>query len=182
MQREGLIPLLSGRPAKAFPAEYDDLWYLYSAVRERQPTIVLEFGAGYSTSILAEALRRNGRGHLYSVDANEYWGDLTRNALPIELRKLTTISCVPAIPVDDNKWRQSVSVVPDFIYLDGPPLTKDRPIAIDLLDMEPRLPIGCFLVVDGRKTNTRYLRDHFSKDWSFSWNRIAQRAAFKLRH
>lgn len=182
MEHEGLLPLLEGRPKDAFPAEYDDLWFLYSEAWKRKPRMILEFGSGFSTSVLAEALLRNRLGKLYSVDAIEPWAEITRKAL--RPNHPATIVYTPAVKVGEHHWRHErlPNVVPDFIYLDGPPLSKDRPVAVDVLDLEPRLNPGCFLVVDGRKTNTRYLQEHFARDWSFSWDRIAQRAVFELRH
>lgn len=51
---------------------------LYAVVRKRRPAVVLETGVcnGFSTAILLEGLRRNGTGHLYSVDLPEVAGDI----------------------------------------------------------------------------------------------------------
>jgi hypothetical protein len=46
---------------------------------------------------------------------------------------------------------------PDFIYLDGPALTRERKVAFDVLDLESRLQPGCLVIVDGRGENVRYL-------------------------
>jgi methyltransferase family protein len=50
---------------------------LYAIVRTQRPTAIVETGVcnGFSTAILLEALRRNGSGHLYSVDLPEVVGD-----------------------------------------------------------------------------------------------------------
>lgn len=181
LERENLLSLLGGRPADAFVPEYDDLWFLYKEAATRRPQVIWEFGSGYSTSILAEAAQRF-EGRLYSIDAMREWADRTRALLPAHHTN-TTVSFVPVVPVGDRFWRHESlpPELPNFIYLDGPPLTKERPIAIDVLEIEAQLPIGCFVVVDGRKMNTYYLRDHFRRGWSFSWDRIAQRGVFELR-
>src|SRR5258708_1019485 len=84
LHRNGLLTLLSNRPKSAYAPNYEDLWFLYSLVRQKKPRIILEFGAGCSTVILAQALYDNAResleavGRLYSVDAVHYWADVTR--------------------------------------------------------------------------------------------------------
>jgi hypothetical protein len=69
---------------------------------------------------------------------------------------------------------------PDLVYLDGPALTPDRKIAVDMLDMEDRLVPGTRLIVDGRSQNCRFLADKFSRRWSQSWNRFTKQTAFDL--
>jgi len=60
----------------------EDLWvgsvkppesvWLYTAVRERRPAVVVQSGvfAGYSACLLAEACRQNGRGVVHCIDPN----------------------------------------------------------------------------------------------------------------
>lgn len=51
---------------------------LYAMVRNLQPALVVETGVcnGFSTAILLEALRRNGTGHVHSIDLPEVAGDI----------------------------------------------------------------------------------------------------------
>jgi len=48
----------------------DDAFAIYCLMREKQPDIVLEIGAfvGFSTCIMAQALRDNGKGFVYCID------------------------------------------------------------------------------------------------------------------
>ena len=46
----------------------------------------------------------------------------------------------------------------DFIYLDGPPLTAERSIAVDPLILENNLSADAMIVVDGRPWNVDFLK------------------------
>jgi hypothetical protein len=54
-----------------------------------------------------------------------------------------------------------------MIYLDGPTFTRERKIAIDILDMEEKLQPGMVLIIDGRKRNTDFLRNHLKRSFKF---------------
>lgn len=47
---------------------------LHSLVRAVKPNVIVETGThkGFSSLMIAEAIRRNGFGHLYSIDINDY--------------------------------------------------------------------------------------------------------------
>ena len=65
--------LLNLRPSHAIDPNYAVLYLLYRMVRKKKPRIVLEFGSGCSTVILAEALKDNGEGFLFSLESDEYY-------------------------------------------------------------------------------------------------------------
>ena len=44
------------------------------------------------------------------------------------------------------------------------------PISGDLLLMEYMLLPGCRIIVDGRKTNARFLKNNFQRNWKYSEN------------
>ena len=56
-------------------------------------------------------------------------------------------------------------VAPDFVYIDGPPLTEERATAFDALDLEPKFRSGCMLVIDGRPLQALVLREHLKKTY-----------------
>jgi hypothetical protein len=70
---------------------------------------------------------------------------------------------------------------PDFIYLDGPSnynhtgdingfnfLGVDKvPNAADILLLEYALMPGCKIIIDGRKTNGRFLKNNLQRTWSY---------------
>ena len=54
--------LFSARPEHAFSPKWHKLWNLYWRIKKEKPNIVVEFGSGCSTIIIAQALYENGRG------------------------------------------------------------------------------------------------------------------------
>ena len=152
------------QPASALEPDWSDLWFLYRLVRERRPETLLEFGSGCSTVVLATAVRDNGVGHLWSLEVDERWARVTQAALPEELRDVVTLvqSRAEASDRDLPGWTHAnvPDVDPDFLYLDSPPLTSERRVAFDPIDLEPRFRPGFVMVLDGRRRNAFYLRDN----------------------
>lgn len=70
---------------------------------------------------------------------------------------------------------------PDFIYLDGPDpmLVNDSkngfsnkslclpPISGDILKVEPFLLPGTLVVIDGRTSNARFLKNNLQRNWTY---------------
>lgn len=133
--------LNDGLGPTAFPPKPEDLIRLHRIIRERKSFTVMEFGVGYSTIIIADALQKNEKEwqqlndppivrnrfmfQLFSVDAESKWINLTRQILPSHLRKRVHIthSQVKIGTFNGNICHYYVKlpdIVPDFIYLDGP--------------------------------------------------------------
>jgi hypothetical protein len=153
-----------------------DLLYIYWQVRRRKPFVVLEFGSGFSTLVIARALQDNGQGFLYSVDTNQQWADSNWWMLPEACRdwwcSITVVpvtkSTVEGTPVLLHDFKPPVP--PDMVYLDGPWFEQhggDIRIAADLIYLEPRLRPGFFLLIDDRQENTRFLREHLKRRYRF---------------
>ena len=177
LKHRGLLALLDNRPPAAYAPYCEDLWYLYRLVRKTKPQCVLEFGAGCSTVILAQALHDNGSGHLYSVDAVEYWARVTWDSMPPHLQKLTTSTAseIVATEVGGERVLRHASVpdvAPDFIFLDGPDFQDFKlgtlSAVCDPVDLEDRFRPGFCMVVDGRVDNTAFLRRHFKRKYTVS--------------
>ena len=159
LQRHGVIEILEAfqrlRPEDLHPGDIEDLVLLYKKVLKRKPLLILEFGAGKSTLVLALALHRNGNdGRLISVDANAQWAESVRSALPNYLKKVCEVIHRPLI--EDERygikgWRHAniPRKAPNFVYLDGPSLTEERRVAFDLLDMEPNFDTVAGLLRSG---------------------------------
>ncbi len=100
---EVIRAFVAKRPPNALPPDYADLWFLYRQVKARKPKVVLEFGSGCSTVVLAQALYHIGReaaelrGHLYAVDGEAAWAESTAAALPRHSRTLCTVSYSPLL-------------------------------------------------------------------------------------
>jgi hypothetical protein len=71
-------------------------------------------------------------------------------------------------------------VVPDLLYLDGPPLSAARPVAVDPLDLEDRFPRGFTMVVDGRRSNVEFLKRHLRRTYRVHERRRFHNTLFAL--
>ena len=138
---EGLADLV-GETAdvSAIPPDADDLARLHSLLRERRVASVLEFGVGYSTLIIADALRRNAAefgsldtpgavsAHAHrgvSVDTNSQWIDVARRRVPQNLQQFVSFHLSSARAATFNGqlchyYDCLPDIVPEFVYLDGP--------------------------------------------------------------
>lgn len=192
LKRRGYLDLFSTRPAHACPPNYSDLWFLYRVVRQRKPRCILEFGSGCSTVVMAQALSENvgkspgeNHGRIYSVDADPYWTRVTTDSIPDHLREICAISYGPLLEVDHLgtpafRHAQVPDVTPDLLYLDGPALTPEREVAIDVLDLEPKFLPGFCMIVDGRKANREFLLRHLKRRYSYKYRRQFRNAIFEL--
>jgi hypothetical protein len=178
LARAGVLPVLArfaaSQPAVAFAPDYCDLLFLYRSARQRKPKAVLEFGSGCSTVVLAHALWRNAAdgspGHLYSVDANQFWADATSKALPQHVSGLCSVMYSPVVETErfgvlGFSHERVPDIAPDFVYIDGPSLTPSRAAAFDVFDLEPKFQPGCVVIVDGRPLQARLLREHLQKTY-----------------
>ncbi len=181
---------LAARPADAFAPDWADLWFLYRAVRERRPQTVLEFGSGCSTLALALALRDNhvstqSSGRLLSIDSVEFWAETNRKAMPAELRGFHQIlhrpvRCCTHQGTPCFRHLNLPDVRPDLVYLDGPELTPECRVAVDVLDLEERFPPGLLLIVDGRWENAMFLKRNLRGRYRFEYRTLYQNSTFEL--
>jgi hypothetical protein len=174
LSRKVDLGFLSRRPPETYPPDFSDLWFLYQTVRKRAPRTILEFGSGASTVVLAQALHDNTAaspgepGHLYSIDDQRRWADVTTSTIPPHLRELCEVRHIPTVEIDFDgvpcfRHAQLPDVIPDMIYLDGPTFSRQRNIAVDILDIERDLLPDTLLIIDGRGANTEFLKTHLSR-------------------
>ena len=68
--------------------KYDDLIRLHKLILKRKPKIILEFGVGWSTIVIADAINKTKENSiLYSVDASKEWLKRTKKLIPKKLKK-----------------------------------------------------------------------------------------------
>jgi len=123
-----------------YDLEIDDLFFLYSLVRERAVTSILEFGTGWSTYVLALSLNENrqlfGESHIRTVrhpnpfkmltiDASLEYQNIAIERIPEELlSNVEAVVSTPTITQFDgvlcHKFDHLPNFTPDLIYLDGP--------------------------------------------------------------
>ena len=145
LQENALMDYLQdGKDGQNKP-NYSDLARLHHVAVRRKSFTVLEFGVGWSTVVLADALRKNKAAwerlqnkpsirnstpfQVFAVDSSQEWIDNTKRLIPPDLMKYVEFSYSK---VEAGKFNghmchfyESIpDVVPDFIYLDAPdPLT-----------------------------------------------------------
>ncbi len=91
-------------------------------------------------------------------------------------------------------YRNLPNILPDLVYIDAPGLYDVKksvnginlrsverfPISGDLLKIEYTLLPGCIIIVDGRKTNARFLKNNFQRNWKYKENDIFDFCEFYL--
>lgn len=68
-------------PLRGWATSPDVLLHLHEHVMAARPRLVVEFGSGASSLVIADALRQNGFGKLMSLEHSERYGGLTRESL-----------------------------------------------------------------------------------------------------
>jgi len=142
----------------AIEPDIDDLVRLHQLVRERRAFTVLEFGTGYSTLVIADALAKNADDfaasdaevellpadafRVFTVDASETWLATAMARIPSGLQTHVVATHSPLRTGTHNGqlchfYERLPNVVPDFIYLDGPD-PRDVEGAVNGLDFSHR--------------------------------------------
>ena len=68
-------------PLRGWATSPDVLLHLHEHVMTVRPRLVVEFGSGASSLVLADALRQNSFGKLVSIEHSDHYGGLTKEAL-----------------------------------------------------------------------------------------------------
>jgi hypothetical protein len=143
LSEQGLLELVEAGSSdpKRFAPDYRDLARLHRVIRQRKVFSILEFGLGYSTLVMADALSKNRLDwdrlaekprirntslfDLYSVDTSESWIRRTEAMLPDKLRPIIHICHSQAVAGTFHDrachyYEHVPNIVPDLVYLDGP--------------------------------------------------------------
>ena len=173
---------------------------------------VLEFGIGWSTIVMANAvqynkkkylnktknLRMNNAGEIHCLDNSKTWIKHMKS----KLRKYLTIVKLNYSEAHMDKFKGKIctsfkkipNINPDFIYLDGPDQFNIKgkinglniahndfmPMTSDILKIEHFLKPGTIIVVDGRASNSRFLKSNFQRNWKYSYNELNDQHIFLL--
>lgn len=116
----------------------DDLESLYRIVDLTNRTTVLEFGCGWSTLVLAAAMkkqheklgglgsfRRNNPYQVWSLDDQKEFVDVAKERIPLNLQEYVFFEVAPVQMVEWNgryatQYQRLPLINPDFIYIDAP--------------------------------------------------------------
>lgn len=71
-------------PLRGWATSPDVLLRLHAHIMITRPRVVVEFGSGASTLVIADALRQNGCGKLISIEHSDYYGSQTLGTLKAE--------------------------------------------------------------------------------------------------
>lgn len=124
-------------PLRGWATSPDVLLKLHTHIINEKPKKIVEFGSGASTIVIADALRQNGIGKLYSIEHSNYYGAITLKNLRAE-----RLHSFVDLRIDDlelwegnhlnpknsdkpSKWYSSSLLKElegiDLIWVDGPP-------------------------------------------------------------
>ena len=131
----------SRKPDEAFAPEAEDLVRLHKLIRQKKSFTVLEFGVGFSTLVIADALKKNKEDwkslkikpqirnrflfKVFSVDASKKWINVVRKKLPKQLSPFIKLHySLVSIGTYQGQlchyYDNLPDIVADFIYLDAP--------------------------------------------------------------
>ena len=140
-QKRGIYDAVNGETTTPIPYDKADLVRLHHLLRTRKSFTVLEFGVGFSTLIIADALKKNQEDwqtlesppairnrfqfQCFSVDTSSAWITIAENRLPDTLKPYINFhqSDVQIGTFQGqlcHYYTNLPDIVPDFIYLDGP--------------------------------------------------------------
>jgi len=175
--------IYEGEPALA--PQLADLKRLYFFITLHRSTTVLEFGCGYSTLVIKEALKDNRewfeslserpevRNSLMwewvGVETNMEWANqFGAEHMRCEITTFNGRAC--------HRYHNLPGICPDFIYLDGPDPQQIpgwellTPMSADILYMEPILMPGTVILIDGRTNNARFIAKNLQRKWKITWD------------
>jgi predicted O-methyltransferase YrrM len=135
---------------------------------EARPQLVVEFGTGASTLVLARALQMAGGGRLVSFDQHQEFVDATRNWLS-DFGLKADLRAVPLRPSDDwpGLWYDHGPLPHgiDLMLIDGPPWTihpLTRGGAAMLFDHVS--PGGTVMLDDGARPGERFVARRWRRE------------------
>lgn len=124
-------------PLRGWASSPDVLLHLHTHIMQARPEVVVEFGSGASTLVIADALSQNGEGKLFSIEHSDYYGSQTlsqleenclQNWVDLRINELVLWEAEHLNPEEVSKpslW-YSTSLLKDIksvglIWVDGPP-------------------------------------------------------------
>jgi hypothetical protein len=176
LRQLGLVEMYDDIPDEVYRPDWADLLNMYNLVRRRKPRIIIEFGSGCSTLMLAQAIAHNqiageNSGHLYSVETSEHFKRLTDSYLPRRLTPFVEIirSEIEFGEIAGTKvlWHKTIpDVVPNLVYLDGPDyqdFSTDVKTQAEGVLLEQRSATDYAILVDWRQATFEFTRANLKR-------------------
>ena len=155
--------------------QYDDIWNLYSITKERSPSVVWEYGPGWTTvGLVAGIIDSGSDGIVYAIEADKDWFKWYKEAfskLDDEIKSRIKLVYSPTEITDDYDERSVRHTIlpekmPDLVHIDGCSNSEDVDIVCDIVDLEDQLPNICTVILDGRVNNLRFLQRNLKRETS----------------
>lgn len=154
----------------SWKADAGFLHLLVDHIERHRPRLVVEFGVGASSLVVARALALNGGGRLMSFDQNADFAEATASWLQSHGLH-ADIRSVPLKPSPrgwPGLWYDHGPVTEpiDLLLIDGPPWTIHpfvRGAAEELFDMVA--PDGCVMLDDGARPGERVVARRWRSRW-----------------
>lgn len=133
----------------------------------------------------------------FSVDNDKNYINLTKKKMPKNniSKFIYSKNVITQVGYQiSNNFLNLPNVNPDFIYIDGPDIfniegsknginlrSPDRmPMNSDLLKIENFLVPGTIILIDGRTSNARFLKNNFKRNWYYNYDFKNDQSIFLL--
>lgn len=174
-----LGPTISLPPLRGWAASPDFLLVLAKHVRQEKPKVIIECGSGASSVVLAQCVKLNGEGQVFSLEHDPKYAQKTRELLKQnKLKNYVTVVDASLKKYSRNgktyQW-YSLENLPklfeiDMLVIDGPPAhvgDKARYLALPKFIDKFSNSCNAFLDDAGRETERSCI-----KSWSEEFKRI----------
>ena len=159
----------------------NDVLRLYQYVLHYRPHRILELGTGigFSTAVMALALKKLGRGEITSLEQLPKCIETAATLIPQELKPFMRIIHAPPevfrieqlskwIYFCGYRWQPHAGERFDFVLVDGPGggVQDGSLVSLDAGDVIRLLPLlerGCKIYVDGRRATVKKLTRYFGR-------------------
>ncbi len=117
-------------PLRGWAASPDFLLLLAEHMHQQQPEVIVECSSGASSIVLAQCAKQNGKGHVYSLEHDAHYAEITRRELMKQnLQDWATVIDAPlenyTFAEQNYRWYTQSSDIQnkqiDMLIIDGPP-------------------------------------------------------------
>lgn len=153
-----------GRTGDSAISDYDAL-SLYRTVLKRRPNCILELGAGYSSAVIALAIKDAGyKPRFVAIEEDPQWLTHHVEATPEDLRQFveyrqSNVSTRNFGGVKAAYYSDLPSLPYEMIHVDGPQLANNGVRAsCDPINLKDDLGENCVIMFDAREDTVRLLK------------------------
>jgi hypothetical protein len=166
---------------------YADYLAIYNYVKKHKPKEVLECGTGFSTLVIAQALKENEeeygiRGHLVSMEESEKYYGAALKSLPPDLKNDSRLEIVLSPVIEDSHgffhgvlYKEIPPRKYDFVFVDGPSptagFTAARAINLDFVKLVSESDHYIGALIDSRKCTCLMYSLLFPNKFSYDYLR-----------